>query len=99
MTDDVKSNNENRAWVFQGEGATLPCAVFTDLNLAENWIAENSVSGLLTAYPLDQSLYDWVIEQEVWTPHEPDQKSPRFIQRFSSAYAEHYHYQNGERTA
>ena len=97
MTDSNTSINERRVWVFQGEGATFPCAVYTDLKLAEDWIAENLVSGLLTAYPLNQSLYDWVSEQGLWTPQEPNQKTPKFIQQFSSAYAEHYHYQDGIR--
>lgn len=99
MTDSKTSSNEKRVWVFQGEGAISPCALFTDLKLAENWITENSVSGLLTAYPLNQSLYGWVIEEGFWTPQKPYQKTPKFIQRFSSAYAEHYHYHNGIRTA
>ena len=45
-----------RVWIFNGESSHLPNAVFLNLELAEKWIREKAVSGILTAYPLDIAL-------------------------------------------
>jgi hypothetical protein len=82
-------------WVFNGEGSPFPAAVFSSRDKAEAWIAEHALSGCLTKYPLDVAVYDWVISQGLWSPREPYQREPAFIQRFSSAYQEHYHYEAG----
>lgn len=86
-----------QVWVFMGEGTVHPCAVFTTLDRAEQWIAKSQVSGILTAYPLDCCVYDWIVQRGAFTPKHPSQTTPKFIQRFSSAYAEHYHYEDGKR--
>jgi len=84
-------------WIFLGEGARHPAAVFSDRVSAEAWIRQSGVSGLLTAYPLNQSVYDWAIERGFFTPKEPYQKETRFLAKFSSAHLEHYHFIEGER--
>lgn len=91
--------NDRRVWVFNGDGARLPSAVFASRESAERWIADNSLSGMLTAYPLDTSAYDWAIEKGYFTPKKPIRAE--FIAGFTSAYQEHYHYVRGvhERTA
>ena len=60
------------------------------------WIARHQLSGTLTAYPCDTGIYDWVIDRGHWQPQYPSQKTAEFIQRFSSAHLEHYHYENGQ---
>lgn len=86
-------------WVFKGEGASHPAAVFSSLELAEAWIKDSGVSGILTHYPIDVSVYDWATQNKCFTPNEPHQRAPQFIGRFSSAYLDHYHYSDGRRVA
>ena len=60
-------SNEMGVWVFNGSGRrypNLPSALFFSRQDAEKWIGKYSVSGLLTRYPVNTSVYDWAIEQE-----------------------------------
>jgi hypothetical protein len=84
-------------WVFNGTDGIFPAGVFTTHEKAESWICLHRLSGCLTKYPLDVPLYDWAIESGVFTPKKPYQCEPNFIQSFSSASLEHYHYENGAR--
>jgi hypothetical protein len=81
-------------WVFNGGGA-FPSGVFTTQELAEIWIKRNRLTGTLTAYPLDVGIYDWTVEKGYFKPKRDDQKTPGFIGRFSSAWQQHYHYEDG----
>ncbi len=85
-----------KVYVFHGNNATFCAAVFSSKELAEEWIAKQAVSGLLTAYPLNQSAYDWAIENDFFTPNKEHQSSANFIARFTSASQEHYHYELGK---
>jgi len=69
--------------------------VFTRRDLAEEWIQKHGLSGTLTAYPLDVGVYEWALNKGTFKPKRDDQQSAEFIQRFSSASQEHYHYENG----
>ncbi len=90
--------SEPGVWVFNGDGGQFPAGVFSTVEKAEVWIAEQRLSGTLTWYPLDVSVYEWVVEvKRYWKPERDEQASPEFIQRFSSAYTGHYHYENGRR--
>jgi len=80
-----------------GHGANQPSAIFTARAAAEKWISDSQVSGALTAYPLDQPVYEWAVSNEFFTPKEAYQRESSFIGRFSSAYLEHYHYSDGKR--
>ena len=86
-----------KVWIFNGGENSFPSAVFTARATAEHWIRKLSLSGTLTCCPVDISVYDWVIEKDYFKPKKEYQSSPRFIQSFSSAYMEHFHYENGER--
>jgi len=83
-------------WIFHGNDATLCSAIFTDLEKAEMWIKKYSLSGILTKMPINRSIYDWAIETGTFIPKSELQQTPKFIQRFTSAYLEHCHYENGE---
>jgi hypothetical protein len=83
-------------WVFNSVQSHLPSGVFTDLQAARDWIKRHGLSGMLTAYPVNCGVYDFVVERGAWTPKEPHQTTPRFIGRFSSAILEHFHYKDGE---
>lgn len=86
---------EPGVWVFDGEGGNFPSAVFSTVERAEEWIGKHKLSGVLTWYPIDVPVYEWVIAKGYWQPKKDYQTSPTFIQRFSSAYTGHYHYTNG----
>jgi hypothetical protein len=87
----------NFVWVFVGENAKFPAALFNNLQDAEFWIEKNDATGILTKYPLDISIYDWCIENSYFKPKKEHEYSARFIQSFSSASQEHFHYENGNK--
>jgi hypothetical protein len=82
-------------WVFHGANASLSAGVFSTRAYAENWIAHNKLTGMLTRYPLDTSIYDWAVKQGYWKPTRDDQSTAEFKQRFTSASLEHFHYEDG----
>jgi hypothetical protein len=82
-------------WVFEGDGSTGCQALFTDKEKAEEYIAQYSLSGLLQKTPVNKSIYDWVVEQGWFTPKKEHHKTSTFVQTFTSAYLEHYHYEDG----
>lgn len=86
----------NFVWVFNGAGAQFPSGVFSSREAAETWIRDARLTGTLTAYPLDESVYDWGIREGRFKPTREYQSSPDFIGRFSSASQPHFHYENGE---
>ncbi len=88
---------EDHVWVFLGTGATHASAVFITFEKAESWIDENILTGILTEYPLDISIYDWVVKKGYWSPSKPYHSTPKFKERFSSAYLRHYHYEDGKK--
>jgi hypothetical protein len=90
MTEE--KNTTNRVWIFNGNRNHFPSAVFSDRHSAEAWIKKNQLTGTLTAYPLDISVYDWTIDRGYFTAKQEKHKTPDFIANFSSAYQEHYHY-------
>jgi hypothetical protein len=89
--------DEPGVWVFDGAGGKFPAAVFSTVGKAEEWIGKHMLTGVLTWYPLDVGVYEWVIEKGYWEPKRDDQRTPEFIQRFSSAHTGHHHYENGRR--
>lgn len=84
-----------QVWVFNGTNA-LPSGVFSSRVLAEEWIHNHRLTGILTQYPVDVGVYDWVQSQSVWAPKTDSQRSPLFVAQFTSAYLEHHHYTDGK---
>ncbi|MFJ3449066.1 hypothetical protein ACIPM0_12685 [Pseudomonas sichuanensis] len=82
-------------WVFNGAEARFPCAVFLELGDAEEWIKDNGLSGVLTKYPVGISVYDWAVINGHFCIKNEKEKSSVFIQEFSSAAQEHFHFENG----
>jgi hypothetical protein len=83
-------------WVFVSSDRGLPSGVFSDRGLAEAWIRKYALSGVLTEYPVDIGIYDWVIANGFWKPTMSSHETPRFIGRFTSAHLSHQHFENGE---
>ncbi len=86
----------DKIYVFHGESARFASALFDELSKAEKWIAENQLTGMLTVYPLNQSAYDWALENGRFSPKKEHHSSSKFIGGFTSAYQEHYHYEDGK---
>ncbi len=84
-------------WVFNGEQSRFPSGLFSTKELAEDWISKNKLSGVLTRYPVDVSVYDWAITRNFFEPKKAEHRESTFIGRFSSASQEHYHYEDGLR--
>ena len=88
-------------WVFNGPKANFPGGIFDNLAQAEFWIKDNKLTGLLTAYPLNQGTLDWAIENDKVAMNseklEEKKNDPHFIAGFTSASMEHFHYENGEK--
>jgi hypothetical protein len=82
-------------WVFNGMDGTFPAAVFSSREKAEAWITCHRLSGTLTRYPIDEPIYEWAIARGYFKPMREYQSGAAFIQRFSSASQEHYHYEGG----
>lgn len=95
-------SNEITVWVFKGPATYpgFPSAVFSNLELAEKWIEVNKLTGVLTEYPVDISILDWAIQNDLFEPDFPeDVESDKatFIANFSSGHQRHYHYEEGKR--
>ena len=88
MSSELKS-----VWVFNGEGAAFPSAVFSTFEKSDAWIASMELSGTLTEYPIDISVFDWVIREGFFKPKR--EFSADEIGRFSSAYQNHEHFTRG----
>ena len=86
---------ENPVWIFHGVNAQFAGAVFTKRDIAERWIAEHNLSGILTKYPLNVGVYNWAIDNGTFKPKTEDHTASEFIGSFTSASPEHYHYENG----
>jgi len=89
-------NKFEYVWVFQGNNSNFPSATFSTIEKAIIWITANNLSGILTQYPINISVYDWAINEGYFKPKTENKKTPDFISKFSSAYLTHYHFIDGE---
>lgn len=88
-------NPTDAVWVFHGAEARFASAVFRERSQAIAWIERRALSGVLTRYPLDVSVYDWALASGHFKPKSQAQSEARFIGAFSSAAQEHLHFENG----
>ena len=91
--NDTSSSMSKGVWVFNGAQAKFPAGIFTSRENAEAWISAYNLEGTLTLYPLDQAAYDHAIENGWFTPKSPHHRTPEFVQKFTAASQEHYHYE------
>ena len=68
--------NEFYMWVVQGSRASFPSAIFSTKEKAVQWIEKYKISGMLSKYPIDISIYDWTIMKGFFKPKRDDQKLP-----------------------
>lgn len=88
-------NEEKMIWVFNGANGRFPNGIFYKKHDAEVYIKNYGLSGVLTLYPIGKGIYEWAIENDYFIPKSDTQRTPEFIQKFSGAMLEHYHYENG----
>ncbi|WP_158825087.1 DUF7710 domain-containing protein [Mucilaginibacter lacusdianchii] len=91
----MTAKQQEAVWIFHGAGARFSSGVFTSLEKARHWISKHKLSGVLTEYPLDEGVYDWAIQKELFEVKSIKYQSAQFIQAFSSASQEHYHFVDG----
>jgi hypothetical protein len=78
-------------------GAQFPGGAFSSRERAEAWIAERRLSGMLTAYPLDEGAFDWALRVGAVTGRARERgNESQFVGGFTSAVQEHYHYDDGK---
>ena len=92
-----KISTPEYVWVFNGDNSRFSSGVFRSMEKAEEWIAINRLSGILTKYPLDTGVYEWAIQNRLFSVRKDEQKHPAFIGRFTSASQDHFHYENGKK--
>lgn len=89
---------DKHIWVFNGDGSQFASGIFSSLMMAEAWIQREKLSGVLTAYPLDEGCFDWAVRVGVVTGRASERgNDPRFVASFTSASQDHFHFENGER--
>lgn len=92
---------ENNIWIFIGEGGRFPSSAFIELQAAEEWISTHNLSGMLSAMPVNQGLFEWAVENNALNMKpetlEVKRNDPNFIATCTTASLEHYHYENGIR--
>lgn len=82
-------------WVFVGERSGVG-GVFSQLDIARQWIESRTLSGILTEYPIDVGAYDWAISNSAFRPTKPEHSLPAFIGSFVSAKMRHHHFEHGK---
>jgi len=88
---------DKHIWIFTGSGGQFAGGVFSTLALANDWIRRGQLSGVLTAYPVDEGCFDWAIRVGVVTGSARERGSdPHFVGAFTSASQDHFHFENGE---
>ncbi len=87
----------NPIWIFSGPRLSPATGAFDDLDMAEAWIKQHQLSGMLTAYPRNQGCYDWAVREELVGTSVMKKYSPEYVAKFTSAMQEHHHYENGQR--
>ena len=64
----VHMEKEDHIWVFHGANGRFASGVFTSRYTAEEWIASNKLTGVLTLYPLNQGVYQWAVANDYFVP-------------------------------
>lgn len=81
-------------FVFHGAHAKFAAGVYDSLEDAKRSVSAHKMSGILTRYSINETAYDYAIRNDFF--HPKPAKSESFVQKFTSASQEHYHFLNGE---
>ena len=91
---EPQSSFIQHVFIFHGSGAKFAAGVYDGLDAAKRNIAAHKMSGLLTKYSLNETAFDYAIRNKLFEPKE--EKPAHFVQRFTSAAQDHFHFENGE---
>lgn len=94
LVEEENLTSYPEVWVYNANiprNIGLASAVFRTKDGAEKWIEETKIDGLLTAYPVDISAYDWSVQNKFFTPKKPQHYEPWFIGTFTGGQ-KHFHY-------
>jgi hypothetical protein len=86
---------ESYMYVFTGNKSIFPVGIFNEFELASQNIEKYKLSGILTKYPININLYEWALDNNFLEIKNESQKNPKFIEQFSCASTEHYHFEEG----
>ena len=87
---------EKHVWVFNGVGARFPAGIFTSRERAGQWIRAHKLTGVLTAYPLDEGCFDWAARNNLITGRARERgDESSFVGSFTSAAQDHEHFEDG----
>ena len=89
------NRSKEHVYIFHGTNAQFAASVYSSFELAELDIKLKKMSGLLSIYPLNETIYDYCVRKELFDAK--DKTTGAFIQNFTSAYLEHHHYKHGNR--
>lgn len=91
---------KNNIWIFVGEGGRFPSSAFTNLACAKKWVETHGLSGVLSAMPIDQGVFQWALENDAvnMKPEtlEIKSKDSLFIGTFTTGSLDHFHYEDGK---
>jgi hypothetical protein len=87
---------KERIYIFTSHYSPFPLGVFYDMENATEWIKKNSLTGILGEYPINIGLYDWAIENQYFIPKNDAEKQAKFIEKFTCASMNHFHFENGD---
>ncbi len=80
-------------WILQN--GQLPYAVFDSFDKAVIWIKKNQASGMITGYPLNETVLAWALRNNFFKIKKEKHKTVQFEEKFTSASMLHYHFENG----
>jgi hypothetical protein len=96
MPIEKSNDSRKRCLAFHGDGGRFAGGAFSRRETAEAWIRERRLSGVLTAYPLDQGCFDWAISKNLVSGKALDRgEDSVFVGSFTTGSQEHFHYENG----
>jgi hypothetical protein len=90
----VPARSGSVVWIFTGDGAAYPSAVFSDRESALGWTERSRVTGVLTEYPVGDGCYDLAVAEGRFRPSKPHHGTPRHVSRFSPG-GDHIHIRDG----
>lgn len=81
-------------YIFHGAGARFATAVYETVEQATADIARHGMSGVLTWYPVGKTDYNHVVDEGLFAAK--DHADGKFVQSFTSAFLDHYHFEDGK---
>ncbi len=80
-------------WILQK--GQFPYAVFDSLDKAVVWIRNNKATGMITGYPINETVLSWALRNNFFKIKKEEHKTIQFEEKFTSASMLHYHFEDG----